>query len=314
MANAPGGCAKLPNFSWRDGRDGDHTKIARRARQFPCRDSRLPRFESSVIFEEMTAGMLPTVASRGLELALLTAAVLGFRHGFDYDHIAAITDITSVDTDPRHAMKMGLLYVLGHAATVAALGCVVIFYQASLPAVIDNWAERLVGLTLVVLGIYVLGSMLRNGSKVAPKSRIMILIGAYRWLGWKFRRLLEGDAAAKPPEIDWGYSKKSVFFVGVIHGLGAETPSQLLIFLLAANLGGLARGFLGLSMFLGGLLVMNTLMTASAVGIFSLGSARHRVLQTMTGLTAAYSLIVGMIFLFGSAAMLPQLGGVIIVK
>ena len=29
-----------------------------------------------------------------LQLALLSAAILGFRHGFDYDHIAAITDIT----------------------------------------------------------------------------------------------------------------------------------------------------------------------------------------------------------------------------
>jgi len=28
-------------------------------------------------------------ASTNLQLALLSAAVLGFRHGFDYDHIAA---------------------------------------------------------------------------------------------------------------------------------------------------------------------------------------------------------------------------------
>ena len=34
-----------------------------------------------------------------LDLALLSAAVLGFRHGFDYDHIAAITDITSVESN-----------------------------------------------------------------------------------------------------------------------------------------------------------------------------------------------------------------------
>jgi hypothetical protein len=54
----------------------------------------------------------------------------------------------------------------------------------------------------------------------------------------------------------------------VVHGLGAETPTQLMIFLLAANLGGLSKGFLGLGMFLAGLLAMNTLMAASAVGLF----------------------------------------------
>jgi hypothetical protein len=249
------------------------------------------------------------VAPRTLELALLTAAVLGFRHGFDYDHIAAISDITSVETDRKRAMRMGLVYVLGHAATVGVLGSIVIFFQTSLPTIIDNWAERLVGLTLVVLGIYVLGSMFRGGAKTAPKSRIMILIAAFRWLAWRIRRMFHGDAAKMPKQADWNYTSKSVFSVGVIHGLGAETPSQLLIFLLAANLGGLGRGFLGLGMFLAGLLVMNTLMTATAVGIFTVSSTRDRLMRFAMVLTAAYSLVVGTIFLFGSAAALPPLGG-----
>ncbi|MHB8486592.1 MAG: hypothetical protein ACYDCM_12830 [Candidatus Acidiferrales bacterium] len=248
------------------------------------------------------------IAPKTLELALLTAAVLGFRHGFDYDHIAAISDITNVETERRRAMHMGLLYVVGHAATVAALGSIVIFFQTSLPPVVDSWAERAVGLTLVVLGIYVLGSMFRSGGKAAPKSRIMILISAFRWLTWKARRALHGKAVARPAEMNWNYTKKSVFLVGVIHGLGAETPSQLLIFLLAANLGGRARGFLGLAMFLSGLLLMNTLMTASAVGIFTVTATRQRLMQFATALTATYSLVVGTIFLFGSASILPPLG------
>jgi len=249
------------------------------------------------------------LAPKTLELALLSAAVLGFRHGFDYDHVAAITDITGVDSDRRHAMKMGMLYVLGHAAMVATLGAAVIVFQTSLPRAIDSWAERAVGLTLVLLGIYVLGSMFRSGKNAAPKSRVMILIGACRWLGWKIRSIFAGDSLERPADFSWGCSKQSVFFVGVIHGLGAETPSQLGIFFVAANLGGLALGFLGLGMFIAGLLAMNTLMTASAVGVFTLGNARHRLMQWMTALTAAYSLAVGTIFLFGSASILPPLGG-----
>lgn len=249
------------------------------------------------------------VAPKTLELALLTAAVLGFKHGFDYDHIAAISDITNVEAEPRRAMRMGLLYVLGHAATVGALGSLVISFQTSLPPAIDNWAERLVGLTLVILGIYVLGSMFHGGAKVQPKSRILILINAFRWASWRIRQLLHGKTIERPAAANWNYTKKSVFFIGVIHGLGAETPSQLLIFLLAANLGGIGRGFLGLGMFLAGLLLMNTLMTASAVGIFSLSATRERMMRIATALTAAYSLIVGAIFLFGSATLLPPLGG-----
>jgi hypothetical protein len=244
-----------------------------------------------------------------LELALLSAAVLGFRHGFDYDHIAAISDITSVERTGGRAMRMGLVYVLGHAATVAALGGTVIVFQRSLPARIDNWAERAVGITLVLLGVYVLGTLLRKKSPCVPKSRVALLIGAFRWASWKFRRLFGAPVDEKQPDSSAPYSGKSVFVIGVIHGLGAETPSQLLLFLLAANLGGIGRGFLGLAMFLAGLLVMNTLMTASAAGIFGASALKPRVLRFAVGLTAAYSLVVGAIFLCGSAGLLPPLGG-----
>jgi len=251
------------------------------------------------------------MGSHALELALFSAAVLGFKHGFDYDHIAAISDITSVEPQRGRAMRMGIIYVLGHAATVAVLGAAVIFFQRSLPARIDNWAERAVGLTLVLLGIYVLGTMLRDKSAFRPRSRAAILIGGFRWAYQRIHGLFGTDCApsASSACVPDQYTRSSAFFIGVIHGLGAETPSQLLLFLLAANLGGIARGFLGLGMFLGGLLLMNTLMTASAVGIFGMSAAKPRMLRFVTGLTATYSLIVGVIFLFGSSALLPPLGG-----
>lgn len=249
-----------------------------------------------------------------MELALLSAAVLGFRHGFDYDHIAAITDITSLEPSPQRGMRMGLMYVLGHAATVAVLGAVVIGFQRSLPARIDNWAERAVGLTLVVLGLYVFGSMLRQKESFRPRSRASLMIGGFRWLQRKARAAMDPASAAAVAvncgnAVEEPYSRRAVFTIGIIHGLGAETPSQLLLFLLAANLGGLTRGFLGLGMFLAGLLVMNTIMTAGAVGVFGFGAAKPRMLRLAIGFTAAYSLIVGTVFLFGSSGILPPLGG-----
>lgn len=249
------------------------------------------------------------LAPHALELALFSAAVLGFRHGFDYDHIAAISDITSVEPHAKSAMRMGLIYVVGHATTVGLLGAMVISFQRSLPPRIDHWAERAVGLTLVLLGIYVLGTLLRNRDSFRPRSRASLLIGASRWLSRKAKAVFNPGQAAQPAPSNEPYSPPSVFGIGVIHGLGAETPSQLLLFLLAANLGGLTRGFLGLGMFLAGLLAMNTLMTAAAAGFFGWGAAKPRLLRAAVALTAAYSLVVGAIFLFGSSAKLPSLGG-----
>jgi high-affinity nickel-transport protein len=242
-----------------------------------------------------------------LTITLISCAVLGFRHGFDYDHIAAISDITSVQTKASTAMRLGLLYALGHATMIALLGGMVVLFQLSLPHRLDSWAERLVGLTLIVLGIYVLGSLVWGDPATIPPSRSAIIIRS----GRKLRRALWPKVAYAIPALDdenLNYTGPIAFGVGIIHGLGAETPSQLALFLLAANLGGIAKGMAGMAVFLVGLLVMNTLMTASACGLFR-GTAPHpAVMRVFVGLTALYSFVVGCVFLLGLAKRLPVLG------
>jgi high-affinity nickel-transport protein len=249
--------------------------------------------------------------SSALELALVSCALLGLRHGFDYDHLAAITDITSVQRTWREGMRLGLLYALGHALTVAILGAAVIFLHLGLPAHLDAIGERLVGATLIVLAVYVFITFLRRRpgathQHAIPSSRIALLISGARYAGWRLRRLRDSDLP-RPDPFHFRYDRSSVFAVGIIHGLGAETPSQLLLFLLAANLGGTSRGFLGLLCFIGGLLVMNTIMTASASGIFASSKHRPRLQIFVTSLTAIYSFVIGSIFLFGVSDKLPAL-------
>ncbi len=274
------------------------------------------------------------IGSENLRLALLSAGVLGFRHGLDYDHIAAITDISSVQARVRDAMRFGLLYVAGHATTIAVLGTAAIGFRLSLPAASDRWAERLVGITLLILGVYVLGTFFRPSSHhhARPRTRITLLINGVLWVYWRLSRIF-GGTRVRPPEVfKDGYGTTSTFLVGVIHGLGAETPTQLLLFLVAANLGGTGAGLLGLLMFILGLLIMNTLMCGMAAGLFSLDKLRTWVapagephgllarsvnavlnavsanaLSSLTLLTSAYSIVVGAIFLLGAADKLPSL-------
>jgi High-affinity nickel-transport protein len=133
-----------------------------------------------------------------LEMTLISCAVLGFRHGFDYDHIAAISDITSVQQKASTAMRLGLLYALGHAAMIALPGAIVIMFQLSLPPRQDSWAERLVGLTLIVLAIYVLGSLVWGNPKAIPPSRAALIICGFR----KLRRTFSSAASNAPMTSD----------------------------------------------------------------------------------------------------------------
>jgi high-affinity nickel permease len=243
-----------------------------------------------------------------LKITLISCAVLGFRHGFDYDHIAAITDIASVQKRAGEAMRLGLLYALGHASMIALMGGLVILFQLSLPPRLDSWAERLVGLTLILLAIYVLGSLVWGNPQQLPSSRAALLIRGTRRLRRRFFPRVADKLLVGGEDDKLNYTGPVAFGIGIIHGLGAETPSQLALFLLAANLGGAARGIAGMAMFLVGLLTMNTLMTASASGLFR-GAAPHpRAMRFFIGLTAVYSFVVGWLFLLGASGFLPALG------
>ncbi len=242
-------------------------------------------------------------------LALYSCALLGLRHGFDYDHLAAIADITAVERTWQRGMALGLIYASGHALTVVVLGASVIFLHVPLPARLDNIAERLIGATLILLAITVLASVLRRAhSHNLLQSRIALLVHGTQWLFWRMRKLFCPETP-RPVPFQFDYGSKSAFVVGMLHGFGAETPSQLMLFLLTASLGGTVRGLLGLTAFALGLIAMNGLMTASLGGIFTAGMRRPWLYQAVAVAGAVYSLVIGVLFLFAGESLLPSLGG-----
>ena len=216
--------------------------------------------------------MIPIFGDWKLDAALGSCLLLGLRHGFDYDHLAAISDITAVQRNWRSGLRLGMTYALGHAFTVVVLGIAVLQMHLGLPEGLDHWAERLIGLTLIVLGVGVVAGILRKDahghSHGRVESRLAIAINGVLWMGWKLRRIFNPQAP-QPDRFQWMYNGKSVFVIGILHGIGAETPSQLALFFLTANLGGTSRGIMGLAAFAIGLVAMNALMTATMGGAFN---------------------------------------------
>ena len=290
---------------------------------------------------------------------VLTTFGFGFRHGIDWDHIAALTDITSSQDNPRRAMRFATLYALGHALVVFALGFVAIVLAARLPNGIDAIMERFVGLTLVILGLYVFFSLARHGRNFRMRSRWMLLFsGITRGAHWVRARRQPGgvveiihdhehpahephdrDHAAvhepattpaaegagvtaayrhrhthrhvgtTPDDPFLNYGDRTAFGVGLIHGVGAETPTQVLVFITAAGAGGTGLGLLLLGCFVVGLISSNTLIALAGTYGF-LGSSRNfKLYATVSVLTAAFSLVIGVLFLFGKSPLLPSIFG-----
>ena len=114
--------------------------------------------------------------SSEIGIALLgTGLGLGLRHGIDWDHIAAISDVTSSQSNHRRSLLMGTLYALGHAAIVIALGLLAIWFGTLLPEWVDGYMEAAVGITLLILGVWLIWSMAKNNGRLVMRSRWMLV-------------------------------------------------------------------------------------------------------------------------------------------
>jgi high-affinity nickel-transport protein len=278
----------------------------------------------------------------GFGFGLLIASFwFGFRHGVDWDHIAAITDITGSQEERRRSMLYGTLYALGHALVVLGLGIVAIVAGDFLPDAVDTAMTRVVGVTLVLLGIYVIVSLVRHGRDFRLRSRWMLVFaGVRKGARWARERVRvgaragtgetagppgEGDevdaslwhhghhgrpghhhhASPEPDEAFMSYGRATSFGVGMIHGVGAETPTQVLIFLAAAGAGGRLVGVLVLTSFIVGLLASNSLITLGSAFGFLRASKNFPLYATVAVITAVFSLAIGILFLLGKDTLLP---------
>jgi len=277
-------------------------------------------------------------AQTGGAALLGTALALGFRHGIDWDHIAAITDITSTTTGVEatelelgaggtaaltrrrfsfgameaRALFLASMYALGHAAVVAVLGLAALYFQAILPEWVDPLMERIVGATLVVLGVWVFYSLYaywRGDADFQLRSRWMLVFALVRH-GWHWVQHKVGTHGHDHTHMKVDqYGPRTAFGVGMIHGIGAETGSQVLII---AAVGGAASQGYGTAMmvaFIVGLLLSNTVVAfLSATGFIS--SSRAKAIYIAIGALAGFfSLFVGIYFLTGLSGTLPDLGG-----
>ena len=213
-------------------------------------------------------------------------------------------------SEQAHAIRLGTLYALGHGLVVVVLGLAALAFGALLPDWLDPIMGRIVGFTLVALGLWVIYSIYRYaraGESFRLRSRWMLVFDGVRY-GWRrFQARLHGHEHVEPLEMS-SYGPRTAFGVGMIHGIGAETGSQVL---LIAAVGGASSAGLGVPMlaaFVVGLLVSNfAIVVVSSVGFVS-SQARERVYVVFGGVAGVFSLVVGTIFLLGLNGGLPALG------
>lgn len=291
----------------------------------------------------------------GIVGVVIVAFAAGLRHGFDIDHIAAIADITSAQTTKRRSLELATFYAVGHALALIALGSVAIIWGRQIPHALDSAMGRVIGVTLIALGVYVIVSMVRFGRDFTLKGRwTLVVAGSRRALAWIHRSRPEpiviehahehssaghhhDDHAGSGPPVGTDsaavslvtkthvhthrhvvtnavdpfaeYGRRATFFVGAIHGIGAETPSQILLLTTAAGVAGTAAGSMVLLAFVAGLFVGNSVLAVASTFGLARGGRMKSLYMGLAGITAAISIYVGSLYLIQRVDLLPGLLG-----
>lgn len=106
--------------------------------------------------------MTPIMDDVALLSTLGVAFLLGMRHALDADHVAAVATFTGRREGLRQALRDGLSWGAGHAATVAVIGGLLVGLRLNVPDRIGHLFESFVGLMLIGLGSVALANALRS--------------------------------------------------------------------------------------------------------------------------------------------------------
>lgn len=137
-----------------------------------------------------------------IAIVLALAVLLGLRHATDPDHLAAVTTLVAGGGEraARRAGELGLVWGLGHAATLVGFGLPVIVLNDFLPHRAQQAAETAIGLVIAYLAVRLLA----------------------RWRRGRLRFHAHPDAHGARTR--WG-----AFAIGLVHGVGGSAGVGVLV-------------------------------------------------------------------------------------
>ncbi len=295
---------------------------------------------------------------------LLTAFGLGLRHGIDWDHIAAITDLSSSAQNRRRGFLLSMTYAIGHGAVVFLLGTLAIAFGLAIPGGLDEWMGRIVGITLIMLGGWILLELVRKGRDFRLRSRWMLVINGtfaglrrvrsglsgrqitiehdhdhehdlteiahddspahdhshqdvpaellpvlavaagWRGIGQRLRARTQhshshAHALALPEQPDVAYGHRTASGIGMLHGVGIESPTQIAIFVASSSVAGVGFGLALLGTWVLGLIIANAgLAVVAGAGVLN-AERSFPVYATLATIVSILSIALGIVYLFG---------------
>ena len=155
-----------------------------------------------------------------LSACIYAALVLGLRHALESHNIAAIGDFTTSAGSPSQALGWTAAYTLGHVLAIAMIGALLVAFGLSLPPGATAIIGRLVGVTLMIFGAYVLYVLFAKPGTMVRYSRVTLIAAAVRRAFAAVRRSEERHV--HEAELRASAGARPAFVLGLVHGAGLD--------------------------------------------------------------------------------------------
>lgn len=193
--------------------------------------------------------------------------VVGFRHAFEPDHLAAVTTLATRESGWWRGMRLGVVWGVGHTVSIALVAVVLVVLGIGIPERFFAAAEMGVAALLVALGV---------------------------WTLWHERRRPEAAPDTAPTRVR---TASGALSFGVVHGL-AGSGAVIVLLVSASNDRAVQAGYLaafGIGTVLG--MSLASLLAGAATGF---AAARNRTAAQAIRIGAALLSIVAGLFLGSS--------------
>jgi hypothetical protein len=147
--------------------------------------------------------------------------VLGLKHAFDADHVAAVSTFVSEERNLLRSSLIGVSWGLGHTAALLVFGLAIAAFRLAVSPRLAQTLEFLVGCMLVFLGASVL-------LRLAKDKAVHIHTHEHDGVRHSHWHVHGGDGGHKHRHHVLRFGGKP-FVVGVVHGLAGSAALMLFV-------------------------------------------------------------------------------------
>jgi high-affinity nickel permease len=212
-------------------------------------------------------------AGHGALVVLLLAFALGLRHAADPDHLVAVSTLVA-DARGRAAhaaARLGAAWGFGHATTLLAFGLPVLLVRSYLPHVVEQSAEALIGLIIVLLAARLLIRWRRGAYHVH--------VHAHE--GQSHAHVHSHEQEAAHTHVHAVRTPRQAYSIGLVHGMAGSGGVAVL---LIAAIPSTALACVALVFLVAGCTVSMTLMSAAFGRALDAAPARRRFARAIPAL------------------------------